>query len=394
VPSPILAHRAFVRATLTNFFFSLSLNGYVLLPLHIHDLGGTEIAIGIVMGLFSAVGIVCQPLVGPWVDAVGRRAFMVAGTAIVLTASLLPIVFDSIGVFGLVRALHGIGFAVYFVAMFSYVVDLVPAAQRGWALGIFGVSGFVATAVAPLLGEWVVRRMGFHTLFVVSAMLGALPLALVLRRGGPRRAKATAPAPGWILAGLADVLQRHMVVSLFFGLGSGTIFAFLPTFAQSLAVTTLSLFYTAYAGAAIAVRVFGGRLIDTRGRRAVIVPSMFLQASAPALLAVVGILVTRTSSIPVVPVLFLAGLLSGGAHGFLYPGLAALVTDLARPGRRATAVGVFSAMFLVGQAGGAFVFGWVAHALGYASMWSVLAFSLLAGAALSMGLPRPASAAA
>jgi MFS family permease len=394
VPSPILAHRAFVRATLTNFFFSLSLNGYVLLPLHVHDLGGTEIAIGIVMGLYSAVGIVCQPLVGPWVDALGRRAFMVAGTAIVLAASLLPIIFDSIGVFALVRALHGIGFAVYFVAMFSYVVDLVPAAQRGWALGIFGVSGFVATAVAPLLGEWVVRRMGFRVLFVLSAMLGALPLALVLRIGGPRRAKATAPAPGWILAGLADVLQRHMVVSLFFGLGSGTIFAFLPTFAQSLAVTTLSLFYTAYAGAAIAVRVFGGRLIDTRGRRAVIVPSMFLQASAPALLAVVGILVTRASSIPVVPVLFLAGLLSGGAHGFLYPGLAALVTDLARPARRATAVGVFSAMFLVGQAGGAFVFGWVAHALGYASMWSILAFSLLAGAALSMGLPRPASATA
>src|SRR5213083_1562128 len=244
------------------------------------------------MGVFSAVGIVCQPLVGPWVDALGRRAFMIAGTTLVLMASLLPLFFDSIGVFALVRAL-----------------------------------------------------------------LGAVPLALVLRLGRGRRAAATAPAPGWMLAGLEDVVQRHMVVSVFFGLGSGTIFAFLPTFAQSLAVTTLSLFYTAYAGAAVAVRVFGGRLIDTRGRRAVIVPSMFLQASAPALLAIMGILVTRTSTAPVVPVLFLAGLLSGGAHGFLYPGLAALVTDLARPARRATAVGVFSAMFLVGQAAGAFLFG-------------------------------------
>jgi MFS family permease len=382
-----------VRATLTNFFFSLALNGYVLLPLHIHALGGTEIAIGVVMGIYSAVGIVCQPLVGPWVDAVGRRVFMVAGTALVLAASVLALAFDSIGVFALVRALHGIGFSVYFVAMFSFVVDLVPMAQRGWALGIFGVSGFVATAVAPLLGEWVIRRTSFRMLFALSALLGTLPLALVLRLAGPRREAAAAPAPGWILATLPDVVQRHMVVSVFFGLGSGSIFAFLPTFAQSLAVTTLSLFYTAYAGAAIAVRVFGGRLIDTRGRRAVIIPSMFLQATAPALLAVVGMLVTRTSSIPVVPVLFLAGLLSGGAHGFLYPGLAALVTDLARPARRATAVGVFSAMFLVGQAAGAFLFGWVAHVLGYASMWSILAFSLLIGAALSMGLARPADAA-
>ena len=58
------------------------------------------------------------------------------------------------------------------------------------------------------------------------------------------------------------------------------------------------------------------------------------------------------------------------------------------------AVGVFSAMFLVGQAAGAFAFGWVAHALGYASMWTILACSLLIGAALSMGLARPAPAAA
>ena len=76
------------------------------------------------------------------------------------------------------------------------------------------------------------------------------------------------------------------------------------------------------------MRVAGGRLIDTRGRRAVIVPSMFVQvARHRRCWPLLGVLVTRTSATPVLPVLFLAGLLSGGAHGFLYPGLAALVTD-------------------------------------------------------------------
>jgi predicted MFS family arabinose efflux permease len=121
---------------------------------------------------------------------------------------------------------------------------------------------------------------------------------------------------------------------------------------------------------------------------------MFVQASGTLLLAFLGILVTRTSATPVVPSLVLVGLIAGGAHGFLYPGLAALVTDVARPERRATAVGVFSAMFLLGHAAGAFVFGWVAHALGYASMWTILACALLAGAAVSMGLERPRPAAA
>jgi MFS family permease len=392
VSSPILAHREFVRATLINFAFFLSLNAFVLLPLHIQELGGTEIEIGIVMGVYSGVGIFCQPLIGPWVDAIGRRLFMIGGTALVLVAAVLAAAVDSVGVLFLARVLQGFGFSAYFVAMFSYVVDLVPPSQRGWALGIYGVSGFVATAFAPLVGELIVRRAGFRALFATSAVLALVPLALIVRLRDRRRPAAAVPAPGWLRAGLEDVLHRHMVVTLFFGLGSGTIFAFLPTFAQDLEVAGLSLFYTAYAAAAIAVRVFGGRLIDTRGRRAVIVPSMFLQLIAPALLGLVGLAVTRTSTTPVVPILFLAGLVSGAAHGFLYPGLAALVTDLTPNDRRATAVGVFSSMFLLGQTLGAVAFGAVAHALGYASMWWILTMLLLIGSAISMRLPRAAAA--
>jgi MFS family permease len=392
VSPAIVAHRAFVRATLINFSFFLSFNAFVLLPLHIQDLGGTEVEVGVVMGLYSAIGIVCQPLIGPWVDAIGRRFFMIAGTSLVLAAAVLAAAFDSIPVLASARVLQGFGFSAYFVAMFSYVVDLVPPSQRGWALGIYGVSGFVATAVAPLAGELIVRRAGFRALFALSAALAVVPLAFIVRLRHTRAAGAAAvPAPGWLRAGLEDVLKRHMIVTLFFGLGSGTIFAFLPTFAQSLAVTGLSLFYTAYAGAAIAVRIFGGRLIDTRGRRAVIVPSMFLQALAPALLGTIGYAVARTSTTPVVPVLFVAGLVSGAAHGFLYPGLAALVTDVTAAARRASAVGVFSAMFLLGQTAGAVVFGAVAHGLGYASMWTILTVLLLIGSALAMRLPDSAA---
>jgi len=136
------------------------------------------------------------------------------------------------------------------------------------------------------------------------------------------------------------------------------------------------------------VRVFGGRLIDTRGRRAVIVPSMLVQTMATALLAIMGFLVTRTSQTPVLPVLFLAGLLSGCAHGFLYPGLAALVTDQTPADRRGGVVGIFSSVFLTGQTAGALVFGFVTHGVGYAFMWMILTSLLFAGFALSLKLAR------
>jgi len=388
----ILAPTPFVRATVTNFFFFLSLNGFVLLPLYILQLGGTEIEIGLVMGIYSGVGILCQPLIGPWVDVIGRRPFMLVGIGLNLAAALLAIAPGGVPLLAVERALQGIGFSLFFVASFSYVVDLIPPAERGWALGIYGISGFVSTAVAPLVGEWVIRTAGFRALFLLSAALALIPAALVWPlpetprfTGLPARL-----APGAVRAAVVDVLHRHMLVTMFFGLGSGVIFAFLPTFADDLGVTTLSLFYTAYALSAIVVRLAGGRLIDTRGRRAVIVPSMFVQAAATGLLALLGVLVTRSSAVPVLPGLFVAGLLSGGAHGFLYPGLAALVTDATPPERRASVVGVFSAMFLVGQTTGAFAFGYVANALGYGSMWAALTALLLLGGLVSLRLAAPA----
>ena len=377
-----------MRATVTNFFFFLGLNGFVLLPLYIQLLGGNEIEIGLVMGLHSAVGIVCQPLIGPWVDVIGRRPFMLTGIGLTVAASLLAAAPGGIPLLAGVRALQGVGMSMFFVASFSYVVDIVPPAERGWALGIYGVSGFVSTAVAPLIGEWIIRTIGFRWLFVGSALLGLVTFVLVwpVREaprgaGGPLRL-----APGAVRAALEDVLHRHMFVTLFFGLGSGTIFAFLPTFAEDLGVTTLSLFYTAYSLSAIVVRIVGGRLIDTHGRRAVIVPSMFVQAAATGVLALLGALVTRTSATPVLPALFLAGLLAGGAHGFLYPAMSALLMDVTPERRRGSAVGIFSSVILLGNTSGAVIFGYVAHGLGYAVMWSALTLLLAVGSLLSTRL--------
>jgi len=388
----ILAPTPFVRATVTNFFFFLSLNGFVLLPIHIQQLGGSEIEIGLVMGLYSGVGIVCQPLIGPWVDVVGRRPFMLVGIGLNLAAAVVAAAPGGVGLLAVVRALQGIGTSLFFVASFSYVVDIIPPARRGWALGIYGISGFVSTAVAPLIGEWVVRTAGFRALFILSAVLALVPAILVwplpetLRSHGlPGRL-----APGAVRAAMEDVLHRHMLVTMSFGLGAGTIFAFLPTFAEDLGVTTLALFYTAYSLAAIAVRLAGGRLIDTRGPRTVIVPSMLVQAVATGLLALLGVLVTRSSATPVVPVLVVAGLMSGGAHGFLYPALAALVTEATPADRRAAAVGVFSGVLLVGQAAGAFTFGYVANGLGYGAMWALLTALLLLGLFVSLRLGHAA----
>lgn len=377
----------FARATVTNFVFMSSLSCFILLPLYVHRLGGTEAAIGLVQGVYSAAGIVCQPVIGLWLDRVGRRFFMTLGACLIIASSAGFLFAHSFPLLAALRVVQGVGFSAFFVANYLHVIDLVPVERRGWALGIYGVSGFLGTALAPVAGEIIVNRLGFPWLFGLSVLLGGVAAWLVVTMRGIRPPSlGDGPGIGSLRAGLADVFRLHMALTFFFGLGTGVMFTFMPTFGEGLGVHSVSLFYTAYAIAAVGVRVGGGNLIDIRGRRATIIPSMFVQSAAAGVLTAMALLVQPHMTVPVVPFLFLAGLLAGGGHGFLYPALAALLMDVTPEARRGGVVGIFSAVFLVGNALGSIVFGYVAHGLGYGVMWGAVTLLLTAGFLLSFRL--------
>ena len=385
--SQLLVNRPFVQAMLTNFLFFMSMNGFLLLPLHVQQMGGSEAHVGLVQAAYSIAGILFQPLVGVWVNRLGRRFFMRLGVILLVASAAGFVVSGSIPLHGLLRGVQGLAFSAFFVASYIHIVDLVPVDRRGWALGIFGLSGLTSTALAPLLGEAVVRQLGFRWSFAVSGLIGAGALALVFRTRGIRPPEpGDGPGLETLRDGMQELIRVHMALGFFFGLGTGTLFTFLPTFAEHLGVTGLGLFYTAYSGSAVAVRVFGGELIDTRGRRAVIVPTMAVFASAVCMLALIAGAAQPEVALPVLPFIFLAGLISGGAHGFLYPALSALLVDVTPEARRPSAVGIFSAVTLVGNALGALVFGYIAHGLGYAPMWTVLAVLMGGGIVMSFRL--------
>jgi MFS family permease len=381
---------AFLTAASANFLFFTGLAGFVLLPLHLRQLGATDSQLGLIMGCFSATAIVVQPLMGAWVDRGGRRAFLVSGaTLTALVALAFAAVPDAFGWFPLLRSLQGAAFSVFFIANFAVVVDLAPPDRRGQALGIFGISGLMSGAVGPALGELLVQAAGFRGLFLGSA---ALPLLAAGISAGlhlpplPRRPVAGEGLPG-LLRGIVAAPRLPMVLGAAFGLGQGVMFTFFPTYAEDLGVRWVGLFAVAYSGAALLVRATAGGLADTMGRRAVIIPAMVLQAGATVLLACLG-LIARALGFPAGPFLALAGLLAGAAHGLLYPALTALVVDVTPPERRGRVVGVFMAFILLGQAGGAAGFGALAHALGYGPMFAVLSIVLAGASAVAFRLER------
>ena len=386
--APILTP-AFLRAAVGSFLFFTNLAAFFLLPLYLKELGTTEAQLGLVMGLYSGTAIFCQPLVGVWVDRLGRRPFMLAGAALATAVALMfAVAPPTLPRFGLLRVLQGIAYAMYFVANFTLVVALVPAERRGQALGIFGISGLTSMAVGPAVGELVARAFGFRVFFAAIAAVGGAALAVTARvEEGPVGRPAPRDGVGGLLRGVLTAPRLPMTLAASFGLGTGVIFTFLPTYAATLGVERIGLFAVAYALGALIVRATAGRLIDTVGRRPILIPALALQAGAAVILALMGPLVSRAAW-PAAPLLGLTGLVAGTAHGFLYPALSALVMDVTPEDRRGRVIGVFSAFILSGQAAGAMGFGALAHVVGYAPMFALLALCLAGAGSLAFRLDR------
>jgi MFS family permease len=373
-PRPPIYTRPFLVAGFTNLLFFMSLNGFNLLPLYVKHLGGTEAQIGFIMGMYSLASILFQPLAGAWIDRFGPKRFHYVGAGICLAATAGFLISDALNVvFPLLRFLHGVGFSFFFTANFILIAQLAPASRQAEALGLFGTTGLVSMAVAPTLGELVIARFGYPALFAAELALGAGCLASAVRM--PER-PAPRPAAGGVSGGRRLFRGRRvravLVGAVMFGLTLGTTFAFIPTYAQSAGIARVRSFYLFYTGAAIAVRLLGGRFIDATGPRRIIAPALGLQAVGNVVLVFLGSSFT----------LGLAGFLGGVAHGFLYPAFSVLVVELVPAEHRGKMVGAFSSVVGLGATLGALTLGVVAQAWGYPVIFSVAAIATLVGLAI------------
>src|SRR6185369_5494079 len=96
---------------------------------------------------------------GAVLDRWGRLRFLRLGLAVMLLATLGYLFVDRIGplLFAL-RVVQGIALA----------AELAPVDRRAQALGIFGVSTLGTHALAPTIGEQLIRVGGFHLLLAVA----------------------------------------------------------------------------------------------------------------------------------------------------------------------------------------------------------------------------------
>ena len=331
---------------------------------------------GIVIGLASIAAVATRFLSARAIDRRGRRPFALGGLALFATATALLPLAASLGALLALRAMQGVGWGFATTAIASLVADLAPAARRGEAIGIWGLAPTVAMALGPAAGGGLVRLGGAPAAFLGTAALFLVALGLVIPVAEPRHSVSAAAESGFPRGALLPC-----AVLFLSSLSYGAIIAFVPVELGSEPART-GAYFGFYALSILVVRPFAGRLSDSHGRRAVIIPGLLVGA--------VGVALTGLARGPL-SLAVAAALYGIGISGLSFPALTAWTVDRSGEARGA-AMAAFYGSYDLAIALGAFAFGPVYERFGFAAVNLAGATGIVAATVLAAAVrPEPPS---
>jgi MFS family permease len=331
------------------------------------------VQIGGIASLTALAAVAARPPVGRAMDRFGRRPVIRLGGALHALATGLYLTVHAIGpLLYAVRVLHGVAEALLFSALFAYAADRVPSARRTEGLALFGVSGMLPISIGGWVGDVLLPRHGFRALFVLATGLAAASFLLSLAMQEVRRAP---PPPTASLGARAALRQPELsplwLLGTVFSIVLTAFFVFIKRFVDETGIGSVGLFFSAYTGAALTLRIFFGWLPDRIGPKRVLAPALLALVLGYAVMARAA----GESS------LVLAGLLCGIGHGFTFPILFALVVARTPVDNRGSTLALFTALFDLGVLIGGPSFGLVVERYGFATMYASGGVLLALGAA-------------
>lgn len=384
---PTLFTPAFITVGLAELAY-FTADGTLLpaLPRYVEGpLGGSNIAIGIVIGAFSVSAFFLRPWAGAIADRRGRRILMVAGASLFAVSVGGYFLATSVAALTAMRLLTGAGEALFFTAALAANVDLAPEERRGEAFSFASLALYVGIGAGPFIGEAVIEHLGFRAVWIVAIGLAGVAALLASRLptmkpagSGSGSSSGAGSSSG---SGLAEerrhrlihragVLPGVVLAATIWGLGG--FLTFVPLYALDLGMSGAGLVLGLFSAIVVTIRSVGARIPDRIG------PGRCTRIALA--LTAIGLAVIGTWRTPV-------GLLAGAAVlgvgvALFTPALFSLAVEGIAPNERGAVMGTTSAFLDVGFGFGPATLGFVAAGFGRGGTF--IAGSIVAAAGLAL----------
>ena len=229
----ILFNVQFLLIAVTNLFLFLVVATWCFLPIVIVDLGGNSVDVGLVMGSIGITSLASLPILAPLINKHGRKIFIVGGILVIGLTNAGFLFFKSYSILMiLVRLVQGVAFSACFNGCATAIVDLLRPDERAQGIGLFGVSGSIAVAIGPFLGEKVLLSWGTEAYFLLLVGFGLIGFLAALTMRDTDRTSSRGRIKGFFPTAFQDGHLSMMIMAGIFGSGFAAMNTFFPLYAK------------------------------------------------------------------------------------------------------------------------------------------------------------------
>lgn len=342
-------------------------------PFAVEQYGASTSMAGLVSGIFIIGTLIARIFSGSLIGKVGGKRMLFIGllvstiaTAFYFGSANMPLLLAN-------RLFHGIGLGIASTATGTMIAQAIPASRRGEGIGYFSMSTVMATAIGPFFGIFMSQHYPFHMLFVLCLSLSVVTLIMFFFVN--ETVKQPASNKQEVVRkriGLSNFIERKAlpisIITLFVALAYSGVLSFISFYAKEInLVETASFFFLVYAIVVLLSRPFSGKLLDVKGAKFVVIPSLVLFA--------LGMIVLSQTHSGIML------LMAGAILGLGYGNFQSIAQAIALKGISVERLGIATSTFYIfldsGLGFGPYFLGVVVPRLGYRGMYEVLTVVIL-----------------
>lgn len=354
---------------------------FPVLPKYARSFGVGYDGVGILVASFSFTRLAFDPFAGRLIDRYGERAMAAIGALIVGATSALAALAPTFELLVVLRGAGGVGSAVFFAALLSYLIRTVPKERTGRVMSVYYASFNIGIIAGQPLGGFFAAHLGLESpLWIYGISCGVSAWLLFRTIRNPERSEHESRHRGLRRLPWDRPFVTVLVVNAAYLWFIGGVFSTLiPLFGNEivgLSISGVGFGLSIATATEFAVLFAAGKATDRAGRKAVLVPSFI------ALVVLLTLFGLATSTVAFFVALAILGVISG------YAGVPAapMLSDLAPEELSGTAVGVFRFAGDLGFVLGPLVAGFSADHFGFGPAFAVNAIPCAIALALLLSI--------
>ena len=331
---------------------------------------------GFLTGMFYGIAFALRPVTGPVATKLDKRKLLIFVFVIGAVANLGYALFRDLAAFTAFRFLSGAQYSLVGALLMTLAGDHLPSAKMAYGLGIYGIGGAVANALAPATGEALLRfgtrvrdeDLGFMLMFILGAALFVLAIIPAVIVAPDKKSRAEIASTGaWYKNILTPRSAPAAIVLMLVLIPNALLNTYLFEFGMAYGIEGISAFYIVMAISLSVSRPLSGYLTDKFGIPRVLIPALVIYAAA---LFVVG-------SSRSLPPMLVGAVLAAIGYGSAQPSLQAMSMQAESPLRRGVASNTVYMGMDLGLFVGPFLGGLVYANSNYSTMYKAGAAPIL-----------------